>query len=326
MRKRIATSVGIGLLAPVIVFAGIDARQSGNISGARTGLTIVVPGAAGGGWDTVARELQAAMRENDIVSNPQVVNISGAAGTIGLNQILEMRGRDDVVMITGTTMVGGIEVNNLGQDLTETGPLRRLADDYLVLAVPASSPFRTLGDFTAAWQNDPGAVSIGGGSLGGSEHVLTGLMGRAGGVDAAAINYIAYGGGGELLPSMLSDSVAAGISSFVEFGSQIENGDLRALAISAADPVPGVDIPTFREQGLNVDLVNWRGVVSPPGVSPEGLSELSTIIDETVDTPQWQGALERNQWLSEPNTPEQFSAFIADETIRIRAIIEEAGL
>lgn len=326
MWKRVARWTALAALVPVVVLAGIDANRSGTISGARTGLTIVAPASAGGGWDTVARELQAAMRENGVVSNPQVVNIPGAAGTIGLNQVLQMRGRDEVVMVTGTTMVGGIEVNGLGQDLTETVPLRRLADDYMVLAVPASSPYRTLEQFVQAWRSDPGSVSIGGGSLGGTEHVLSGLMGQAAGIDPQQINYIAYAGGGEILTSMLSNSLDAGISSYVEFGSQIESGSMRALAISAPERLEGVDVPTFHEQGLAVDLVNWRGVVAPPGTSGEDLAELTAIIDETVATGHWQDALERNQWDSEDNTAEQFRSFIEEETKRIRTVIEEAGL
>jgi len=326
MWKRVARWTALGALVPLAVLAGIDAHRSGTISGARTGLTIVAPASAGGGWDTVARELQAAMRENGIVSNPQVVNIPGAAGTIGLNQVLQMRGRDDVIMVTGTTMIGGIEVNGLGQDLTETVPLRRLADDYLVLAVPASSPYKTLEDFVQAWQADPGSVSIGGGSLGGTEHVLSGLMGQAARIDPQDINYIAYAGGGEILTSMLSNSLDAGISSYVEFGSQIESGSMRALAISSPEPVEGVDVPTFHDQGLAVDLVNWRGVVAPPGTGGEDLAELTAIIDETVASSQWQDALERNRWDSEENTAAQFRSFIEEETERIRTVIEEAGL
>lgn len=326
MWRRLGRGAAVAALVPVVVLAAIDAHQSGTISGARSGLTIIAPASAGGGWDTVARELQATLRENGIVNNPQVVNIPGAAGTIGLNQLLQMQGRDDVLMVTGTTMVGGIEVNQLGQDLSETAPVRRLADDYMVLAVPASSPFKTLDDFTSAWKADPGSVSIGGGSLGGTEHVLSGLMGQAAGIAPADINYIAYAGGGEILTSMLSSSIAAGISSYVEFGSQIESGSMRALAISAPERVPDVDVPTFMEEGLDVELVNWRGVVAAPGVSGDDLSELNEIIDEAVATEDWANTLDRNRWMSEENTAEQFLAFIEDETARIRTVIQEAGL
>lgn len=326
MWKRVAKGIALTALVPVVFLAGADAHQSGSISGARSGLTLIAPASAGGGWDAVARELQAVMREEGIVNNPQVVNIPGAAGTIGLSQVMQMQGQDDVLLVTGTTMVGGIEVNQLGQDLTETVPIRRLADDYMVLAVPAESPYQTLEDFVAAWQEDPGSVSIGGGSLGGTEHVLSGLMGQAAGIDPAEINYIAYSGGGEILTSMLSNSIDAGISSYVEFGSQIESGSMRALAISSPEPIPGVDVETFHEQGLDLDLVNWRGVVAPPGVDGEALEELDAIISETTATDSWQDALERNQWTAKENSPAEFAQFIEEETARIRNVIEQAEL
>lgn len=323
---KVVKGVALAALVPVIALAGADAHSAGNVSGARTGLTIIAPASAGGGWDAVARELQVSMRENGIVSNPQVVNIPGAAGTIGLNQALEMRGRDDVIMVTGTTMIGGIQVNGLGQDLTEMSPLQRLADDYMVLAVPASSPYQTLDEFMADFANDPGRVSIGGGSLGGTEHVLSGLMARSAGVDAADLNYIAFSGGGEILTSMLSNSIKAGVSSYAEFGTQIESGKMRALAISAPEPVEGIDIPTFIEQGYDVELINWRGVVAPAGLDEESLAELNAIIDETVATSEWHDAMIRNQWTSEENSPAEFGDFIDDETIRITSVIDETGL
>ena len=297
MWRRIGRRSAVVALVPLLAFAAVDAHQSGSASGARSGLTIIAPASAGGGWDTVARELQVVMRENGIVTNPQVVNIPGAAGTIGLNQLMQMHGRDDVLMVTGTTMIGGIEVNQLGQDLTETVPLQRLADDYMVLAVPASSPFKSLEDFLDAWKAGPGAVSIGGGSLGGTEHVLSGLMAQTAGITPTEVNYISYSGGGEILTSMLSNSISVGISSYVEFGSQIESGSMRALAISSPQRVPDIEVPTFKEQGLEVDLVNWRGVVAAPGTSQEDLDELTAIIAESVATEDWQDALARNRWL-----------------------------
>lgn len=323
---KLKAAISLSLLVGLVSFAGFDAYKSGHVAGARTGLTIIAPASAGGGWDTVARELQQAMRENSIVSNPQVLNVPGAAGTIGLNQFLQLKGSDDVILVTGTTMIGGIEVNGLGEDLTETNPLRRLADDYLVVTVPASSPYKSMGDLIAAWKQDPESVSIGGGSLGGSEHTLAGLMASDTGVPVKSVNYIAYAGGGEVLTSMLSKSVDVGISSYVEFGPQIESGSMRALALSAPEPVDGIDIPTLHEAGLDVDLVNWRGVVAPPGLSDEELDELEAIVSETTQTDEWQSALTRNQWVSTPNTTEEFAEFIREDTERITEVIRESGL
>lgn len=313
-------------LVPLVLTAGWDAHRTGTLSGARTGLTIIAPAAPGGGWDTVARELQNAMRENDIVSNPQVVNVPGAAGTIGLSQLLGMDGQEDVVMITGTVMIGGIAVNGSPQDLTATTPVARIADDYEVLVVPADSPYQTLDDLLTAWKQDPGSIAIGGGSLGGTDQLLAALLAQEVGIDPLQVNYIPYAGGGEAVSSLLSGASSVGISGWNEFADQVEAGELRALAMSAPEPQPQFGVPTLMEQGIDLHLPNWRGVVAPPGLSDEETQELQDIIDETIATDEWSDALERNAWQDTELLGPEYGQFIAEETDRIDGIVQEAGL
>lgn len=323
--RYLTGAAGIALI-PLVLAAGWDAHRTGTLSGARTGLTIIAPAAPGGGWDTVARELQAAMRENDVVSNPQVVNVPGAAGTIGLSQLLGMDGQEDVIMVTGTVMIGGIAVNDSPQDLTTTTPVARIADDYEVLVVPADSPYQTLDDLLAAWTQDPGSIAIGGGSLGGTDQLLAALIAQNVGIDPAEVNYIPYAGGGEAVASLLSGASALGISGWNEFADQVESGNLRALALSAPEPQPQIDVPTLMEQGIDLHLPNWRGVVAPPGLTDAETSELLDIIDETIATDEWQDALERNSWQDTELLGEEYGQFIEQETERIDGIVQEAGL
>ena len=103
-------------------------------------------------------------------------------------------------------------------------------------------------------------MSWGGGSAGGTDHILAGLIAKAAGVDPTKVNYIAHSGGGEALSAILGGHVTAGISGYEEFAPQIAAGKLRGLAISSDERLPGVDVPTLKEQGIDVSLVNWRGV------------------------------------------------------------------
>ncbi|MFV0460023.1 MAG: Bug family tripartite tricarboxylate transporter substrate binding protein [Actinomycetales bacterium] len=314
------------LCVPLVIAAAIQANRSGSVSGARTGLTIIVPAAPGGGWDTVGRELQAAMRANGIVTNPRVVNVPGASGTIGLGQVIQMQGQDDVLLVMGTVMIGGIAVNDSEYTLDETTPIAHLADDYEALVVPADSPYADVGDLAAALQTDPGGVAIGGGSLGGTDHLTAGLLAQAVGTDPRQVNYIPFSGGGEAVNGLLSHSVAAGISGYNEFADQVAAGNLRILAISAPERLPGVDAPTFLEAGYELNLPNFRGVVAPPGLTDDQSGELTAIITETVATPEWQDALERNQWVSNVQTGQEYRDFLEAENARIDQIVEELGL
>lgn len=314
------------MVVGAVTVAGIDAANSASGSDARAKLTLIAPAAAGGGWDLVARESQQALRSDGIVNNAQVVNVPGAGGTIGLSQLENLSGQPTTVMITGTVMLGGIAINNSDTTLADTVPIAKLAEDFEVFVVPKDSPIQNLEDMIEAWRANPGGLPIGGGSLGGIDHIVAGQLAQEADIDPAAINYIAYSGGGEVLTSLLSNTVGVAVSGFNDFRDQIEAGNVRALAVAAPEPLEGFDVDTFIEQGYNVDLVNWRGIVAPPGISDEDRQTLVDIVTEMVETEQWATAVERNRWKESVVTGDEFGEFLDVEQARITGILEELGL
>jgi putative tricarboxylic transport membrane protein len=319
-------TAGALVVVGAVTVAGIDAARSASGSDARAKLTLIAPAAAGGGWDLVARESQQALRSDGIVNNAQVVNVPGAGGTIGLSQLENLSGQPTTVMITGTVMLGGIAINNSDTTLADTVPIARLAEDFEVFVVPKDSPIQNLDDMIEAWRANPGGLPIGGGSLGGIDHIVAGQLAQEADIDPAAINYIAYSGGGEVLTSLLSNTVGVAVSGFNDFRDQIEAGNVRALAVAAPEPLEGFDVDTFIEQGYNVDLVNWRGIVAPPGISDEDRQTLVDIVTEMVETEQWATAVERNRWKESVVTGDEFGEFLEVEQARITGILEELGL
>jgi putative tricarboxylic transport membrane protein len=319
-------TAGALVVVGAVTVAGIDAARSASGSDARAKLTLIAPAAAGGGWDLVARESQQALRSDGIVTNAQVVNGPGAGGTIGLSQLENLSGQPTTVMITGTVMLGGIAINNSETTLADTVPIAKLAEDFEVFVVPKDSPIQNLEDMIEAWRANPGGLPIGGGSLGGIDHIVAGQLAQEADIDPAAINYIAYSGGGEVLTSLLSNTVGVAVSGFNDFRDQIEAGNVRALAVAAPEPLEGFDVDTFIEQGYNVDLVNWRGIVAPPGISDEDRQTLVDIVTEMVETEQWATAVERNRWKESVLTGDEFGEFLDVEQTRITGILEELGL
>lgn len=326
MKKPIRAGLFSLLVAVVTVLALVNAASSGGVSTARNKLTLIAPAAPGGGWDGFAREGQQALRAQGIVNNPQVINIPGAGGTIGLSQFVQDPGRQDALMVTGGVMVGAIELADNPESFDDVVPIARMADDYAALVVPADSEFKTLEDFLTAWKQDPGANSIGGGSLGSIDHLLSGLLAKEVGIDPAAVNYVAYSGGGEALNSLLSHTTAAGMSGYNEVKDQVEAGSLRALAISSPERLDGVDVPTFREQGVDVSMSNWRGVVAAPGITEEDKQAFIDIVTEWHATPEWQDALARNNWEDTFSTGEEFEDFIDAEVATAQQIVKDLGL
>jgi putative tricarboxylic transport membrane protein len=305
-----------------------------------TPIEIMAPAAPGGGWDTTAREMQRVMQEEGIAPTVEVFNVEGAGGTIGIAQLVnDERGNDHQLMMMGLVMIGAIATNASPVTLADTTPISALTAEYEVIVVPADSEFQTLDDLIAAFQADPTAISWGGGSAGGTDHILVGLIAQAVGVDPTQINYIPYSGGGEALAAILGGQVSAGVSGVGEWIDQIESGELRALAVSgvaaAGDATPAAGAaatptaavaPTLRDQGIDVELANWRGVVAPPEISEEGRQCLVALVEQMVASDAWAQTRARYGWQDFSQSGEEFGALLEEERERINGILTGLGL
>jgi len=323
--RRIGLALFAILGAVAVALATVNASASGAGDNARSRLTLIAPAGAGGGWDGAAREAQQAMRAQGIVNNAQVVNIPGAGGTIGLNKFAGMDGENTTLMVMGITMLGAININGSEVTLDDVTPLARITDDYDVLVVPAESPYDSVEDLVAAWKQDPTAFAFGGGSLGSVDQMIITQLAQESGIKPTDVNYIAYSGGGELATSLMSGTIKASVSGYVDFADQIEAGRLKALAVSAPEPVESIDLPTLKELGYDIELTNWRGIAAAPGISEEQKQELQAIIEEVVRTPEWQDAIKRNQWADTFLTGAEFDKFLAEETEAVNEIWNELG-
>jgi putative tricarboxylic transport membrane protein len=291
------------------------------------GLEIVVPAAPGGGWDQTGRAMQNALQEEDLASGIQVVNIPGAGGTIGLAQFVSSKqGQGNALMTGGLVMLGAILTNQSPVTLEEVTPIARLTGEYEAIVVPASSEIQTLDDLVAQFKEDPQSVSWGGGSAGGTDHMLVGLIAKAAGVDPSGINYVPFAGGGEALASILGGHVTAGVSGYQEFAGQIDTGDLRPLAISSAERLEGVDIPTLKEQGIDVELTNWRAVFAPPGISDEDKQALGDAVGKMVESEAWQNTLKDRAWLDLYLPSDEFAQFLEQDRQQVETVLKDIGL
>lgn len=310
-------------------------------------LQIMAPASPGGGWDTTARETQAALQNEGIVETVEVFNVPGAAGTIGLAELVnEHAGDEHMLMMMGLVMIGGIVLNESPVDLSQTTPVARLTTEYEVIVVPADSEYQTIDELMAAFVEDPGAISWAGGSAGGTDHLLIGLLAQAAGVDPTLINYVPFSGGGEALSAILGGQTTAGVSGLGEWQGQIESGELRALAVSgrgdaapgAAEATPGAtpvgggeasfgaDIPTLVESGIDVELANWRGYVAPPEISAEAQTCMIQAIETMTQTQSWQETLDQYGWSGFFLGGEEYGAYIASENERVTELLTELGL
>jgi putative tricarboxylic transport membrane protein len=289
-------------------------------------LRIIAPAAPGGGWDQTARVMQSALQQAGIVRTAPVENIPGAAGTIGLARFIGAeRGNGDAVLVSGLIMLGGIVTNQSPVSLADATPLARLTGEYEAIVVPAAAPYQSLQELLTAFRERPEAISWGGGSAGGSDQILAGLIAEAVGISPARVNYIAFSGGGESLSAIVGGQVTAGINGLAELAAQIEAGSVRALAISSGERLPGLAVPTLREQGVDVEFENWRSVMAPPGLDREERERLAATIEAMVQSAPWRAALERYRWIDRYLAGDAFARYVDAEEARVRAILRQFG-
>ena len=303
-------------------------------------LQIMAPAAPGGGWDTTAREIQRVLGTGIVDETVEVFNVEGAGGTIGLAQLVsDNAGDPNTLMVMGMVMIGAIELNQAEIGLDQVTPIAALTAEYEVIVVPADSEYQTLDDLIAAFQADPGGISWAGGSAGGTDHILVGLIAQAVGVDPTLVNYIPYSGGGEALAAILGGQVSAGVSGIGEWQDQILAGELRALAVSgsaAGDATPSAgtpaaedelaNIPTLQEQGVDVELANWRGIVAPPEIPDDQRDCIVAMIEEMHDSDEWAATLANYGWQDYFIAGDEFAEFLPEDRERITSILQSLGL
>lgn len=288
---------------------------------------IVAPAAPGGGWDQTARTMQEALVAEGISGNVQVTNVPGAGGTIGLAQFANQdAGNPNALIVGGYVMVGAILTNASPVTLANVTPIARLTGEAVGIVVPAASDIQSMDDLVAKLKENTGAVSWAGGSAGGVDHITAGLIAKTIGVDPTQVNYIAYSGGGEALAAILGNQVTVGISGISEFASQIEAGELRLIAVSTDERVPGFDAPTLAEVGVDVAVQNWRMVAAAPGITDEQKAAITADVKAMAESASWQTALETKGWVDTYLDGADFEAQLAADIAATETILKDIGL
>ena len=294
---------------------------------AAANLKMMIPANPGGGWDTTGRALGKALLEAKVADTVQYENKGGAAGVIGLAQFVNSaKGDVNSIMITGAVMVGGIITGKPAVSLDKVTPIARITSEYNVFVVPADSPLKTMKDVVAQMQKDPGSVKWGGGSRGSTEHICASMLATKVGVDPKKVNYVAFRGGGEATAAVLGGNVTVGGSGYSEFAEYIAAGKMRAIGVTSEKRLPGVNVPTMKEQGFDVVLGNWRAIYGAAGITAEQRAQLTEMVVKATKTKSWAESLEKNAWTPALMTGKAFDEFVDNEFASLRGIMHLSGM
>lgn len=337
MRSLKAVRLAAAALGLILAATGCGVTGSGgsNPQGSASGvsseplkgLRIMVPNSPGGGYDTTARTAAKVMGETKTASNVEVFNLAGAGGTVGLARLVNEKGNKDLTMLMGLGVVGASYTNKSPAKLTETVPLARLIQEPGAIMVPKNSPYKTIKDLVDAWKADPSKLAVGGGSNpGGPDHLLPMQLAQAVGIEPKKVNFVSFDGGGDLLPAILGNKLGFAASGAGEYIDQIKTGEIRVLAVSGAQRLDGVDAPTFKESGIDLEFTNWRGIVAPPGISDADRDKVIAALKKMHDTDEWKAALKTHGWTDAFITGDEFGTFLKDQDQRVADVLKKLGL
>ena len=294
---------------------------------AATNIKMMIPANPGGGWDATGRALGKALQDAKVADAVTFENKGGAAGALGLAQFVNAsKGDPNALMVMGAVMLGGIITGTPPVSITAATPIARLTSEYNVFVLPGNSPFKNIAEVVAQLKKDPGSVKWGGGSRGATEHIAAAMIAREVGVDPARINYVAFRGGGEATAAILGGNVTIGGSGYSEFAQYIETGKMKAIGVTSAVRLKGINVPTLKEQGIPVEIGNWRGVYGAPGITPEQRKTLTDMVVRATRSKAWAEALEKNNWTPAVLAGDAFEKFVDDDFASLRATMAKSGM
>ena len=287
-------------------------------------LKMLIGAAPGGGYDKTGRSVGKSLQESGQVKTIQYDNKAGANGTIALAQFANAsKGDPNSMFVVGAFMVGNIVQNNLPVNLTHITPVARLFVEYNIFVVPANSPYKSMSEVVAQMKKDPGSVKWGGAVKGSLDHVSVAMIAKDAGVPVNKINYIPILGGGETVSSVLGGHVTIGTGGYSELIQHVQSGKMRAIGITAPVRPAGSSIPTLKEQGINVEIGNWRGVYGAANITPEQRKALIDAVVAATKHKSWDDAIKANEWVPAVLTGDEFGQFVTAEHDRLRTVFKD---
>jgi putative tricarboxylic transport membrane protein len=320
----IRTAIGAMLAASLLLSGCQDSERAPVADTYPSGPVTMTAGAnPGSGFDITIRAVAAAMQKEHIVDVPlPVQNRPGASGADFLATMVEQyRGADDQISVTSLSMMMNQLRGKSEYGYDDVTMIARLMTEYFVVVTDPDSPFENLNDLMAAIKSQPGDVTVGAAQ---DDEAPFDLLVSAAGGDPSSVNYVAHQGGGDQSAALLNGEISVAIAGVSEFIGQVKSGELTALGVLAENPLPGLDVPTARAQGLDVTLSNWRGLYGPPDMPDFAVAFLQKPLGEMVATPTWNQMAERSQFTTTFMVGDEFHTILAETQADVEAALEEA--
>ena len=297
-------------------------------------LHFIIGGGAGGGWDGTARGTGEALIKAGFLKSASFENMSGGGGGKALAFMINTKPAN-TILVQSTPLVLRSITRHKGY-VTDGGsgvlsyknvvPIAGVIGDYGAIAVAKDSPFNNFKDVVDAYNKDPSSVKMAGGSVRGSmDHLIGALAFQVAGANPNNVIYVPYDAGGKALAGLLSGEtqlISTGLGELMGAREQV-----RIIGITAPERVADApDAPTLKEQGYDVQFVNWRGFFGPPGMSSSMKNEIAKMLGDVQKTPEWEAVRKRNAWVNIYNPGDKFISFLENQTVEMTALMKKLGV
>ena len=292
----------------------------------------VIGGGAGGGWDGTARGTGEALTKSGMLKSASFENMSGGGGGKALAFMINTQPKNTILVqstplvLRSITRHEGYVTGSGVLSYKDVTPIAGVIGDYGAIAVAKDSPYKNFKDVVDAYKKNPSSIKMAGGSVRGSmDHLIGALAFQAAGANPNDVAYIPYDAGGKALAGLLSGEtqiISTGLGELMGARDQV-----RIIGITAPSRVADApDAPTLKEQGYDVQFVNWRGFFGPPNMSNKDKIALSTMLGKVMKTPEWEAVRKRNAWVNIYNSDKDFVKFLEKQTVEMTALMKKLGV
>jgi len=292
----------------------------------------VIGGGAGGGWDGTARGTGEALTKSGMLKSASFENMSGGGGGKALAFMINTQPKNTILVqstplvLRSITRHEGYVTGSGVLSYKDVTPIAGVIGDYGAIAVAKNSPYKNFKDVVDAYKKNPSSIKMAGGSVRGSmDHLIGALAFQAAGANPNDVAYIPYDAGGKALAGLLSGEtqiISTGLGELMGARDQV-----RIIGITAPSRVADApDAPTLKEQGYDVQFVNWRGFFGPPNMSNKDKKALSAMLGKVMKTPEWEAVRKRNAWVNIYNSDKDFVKFLDAQTVEMTALMKKLGV
>lgn len=330
MRRRLGrASVMWGVCAALISTYAAHAHAAAAWQPHRP-IEIVVPSAPGGGLDLVARTLQSVIQQENLSSKPvTIMNRPGGGGTVSIAYINSHEGDGHYVTVQALPLITNRITGLSTVGIDDVTPLSVLVTEQVVFSAPGDSPIKSGADLIQMLKKDPSSVTMGvSSSPGGQSHDAAALVVKSVGQDPRNMKVVFFDSGGEAMTALMGGHVTiAATPAGVVLGPS-QAGRVHLIAISGGKREDGqlANVPTWKEQGANVDFTTWRVLVGPKNMTPAEIAWWDNVLQKATASPLWAAAVKRNLWTADYQNSTQTRAFLHGERDRLTPLLTDLGL